>query len=318
MPSREIKAARRCWRQQLQSLSRCQSLLHTIGPYCHWYAMFPQKLSQKYSYTLSGNDWTAYPEIHDLCHGPWSYSRMSRHWWAVSLSLSQLWSEFIFDEVSADECPASPLSVLRLWMERSGNIPLWIYREVMGSAAVPIYMAMVRLITTEHHHWELFVWNEMPSHWQFCTSRDIMTSKMCPRQQLILDQLGGELWDGLNNSSIVLPHLRWYHVGGIIKTNPYHLIQAAPKLLELSLALHITSCIHPSAPIMHTNIWQLDIAWGTFMIIRHLELPQLHTLKITTFDFEITSAFLCRSQCALELLHVRDPFPFDSRISLLL
>ncbi len=94
--------------------------------------------------------------------GPWSYSRVSCLWRTVALSLNQLWSEFSFNEINAAACSADPVATLKLWLDRSGHAPLQIFGEVAGSATVPSYEAMARLIVSQCHRWDRFVWEESP------------------------------------------------------------------------------------------------------------------------------------------------------------
>ncbi|KAK0437653.1 hypothetical protein EV421DRAFT_1738885 [Armillaria borealis] len=97
-------------------------------------------------HTLSRDDWRYYSNVHQTRLGPWSFSRISRLWCTVSLSLNQLWSEFSFNEINAAACSAAPLAMLKLWLDRSGNAPLWIFGEVACSMTVPSYEAMAQLI----------------------------------------------------------------------------------------------------------------------------------------------------------------------------
>lgn len=99
-----------------------------------------------------------YPIVHDTRQGPWNYSRVSYMWRTISLSLPQIWSDFTIDEVTATKCRAR-LHVLRLWLERSGNMSLRIIGNIEGEAIIPEYCDMMRLLVAESHRWDIFMWH---------------------------------------------------------------------------------------------------------------------------------------------------------------
>ncbi len=109
-----------------------------------------------------------------------------------------------------------------------------------------------------------------------------------------------------------------FHAGGPVKGNPFRLLQSAPNLTELSLALDIPSHILPTTPIMHAGIRLLDVARKAAKVIDHLTLPRLETFGITASTVSKVAAFLCRSRCTLEALYIRDPVPLGGHLSRIL
>jgi hypothetical protein len=56
-------------------------------------------------------------------HAPWLFTRVCRHWSAVALSNSALWSTILRDHDRTEENPGA-LPLTKLCLERSGNVPL--------------------------------------------------------------------------------------------------------------------------------------------------------------------------------------------------
>lgn len=281
----------------------------------------PEIIGEVFLHTLSWDDWTSYPEIHNTRLGPWSYSRVSRLWRAVALSLGQLWSEFSLNEFRAAECCVCPVSLLRLWLHRSGNAPLRITGEIMGDTIVPHYVAMVRMIVSQSHRWEIFFWDYVPMRRPPWTANDVARKNQLAQQATaaphVQECVSPEIWDGAAQYPTRRPLLRRLHLGGVLNMNPFRLLQSAFNLEGFSLALAIQSPV-PTAPLIQPNIHRADIGWKGFASIDHLAFPQLHTLTITSFDCAKVAAFLYRSQCMLQALHIRDPAPLDGRLTQIL
>ncbi len=273
----------------------------------------PEIVGELLLHTLSRDDWRYYSCVHNTSLGSWSYSRVSRLWRTVALSLNQLWSKFSFNEVNAVACSADPVAAWKLWLDRSRNTPLRIFGEVACSVTVPSYEAIARLIVSQSHRWELFVWEESPYK---RAPGDIETAEedTAPCLQEILPE---EIWDGAE-LDLPQPQLRLFHAGGTVKSNLFRLLQSAPSLTELSLALDIPPHILPSTPIMHTGIRLLDVARKAAKVIGHLTLPRLETFGITASTVSKVAAFLCRSRCTLEALYIRDPVPLGGHLSRIL
>ncbi|PBK95892.1 hypothetical protein ARMGADRAFT_752448 [Armillaria gallica] len=278
----------------------------------------PEIIGEIFLHTLSWDDWTFYHRVHNTRLGPWSYSRVSHLWRTVSLSLSQLWCEFSFNEIDAAACCEPPVSTLKLWLDRSGDLPLRIYGEVEGDATVPCYEAMARLIVSQCHRWEIFVWEEALYTRATVATGDVRdteavenTAAPC-RQEL----LPGEIWDGADAEHVLArPQLRQFHAGGTVKSNPFRLLQSAPNLTTLSLGLDIPSHFLPATPIVHSRLRLLDVAWSASKFIDHLTLTQLEKFAVTPFGVSKVVAFLRRSGSTLEELYIRDPVPLGSHLS---
>ncbi|KAK0189531.1 hypothetical protein F5146DRAFT_1001786 [Armillaria mellea] len=236
----------------------------------------PEIIGEILLYTLSWDDWMFYHRVHNTCLGPWSYSRVSRLWRTVALSLSQLWSEFSFNEIDAAACCEPSVSTLKLWLNRSGDTPLRIYGEVGGDATVPHYEAMARLI----------------------------------------EFLPDDIWDGADAEHVLArPQLRQFHAGGTVKSNPFRLLQSAPNLTTLSLGLDIPSHFLPATLVVHTRLRLLDVTWSASNFIDHLTLTQLEKFAVTPSAVSKVVAFLSRSGSTLEALYIRDPVPLGGHLS---
>ncbi|KAK0244661.1 hypothetical protein EDD85DRAFT_207378 [Armillaria nabsnona] len=204
----------------------------------------PEIIGEIFLHTLSWDDWTSYHRVHNTRLGPWSYSHVSRLWRTIALSLSQLWSEFSFNEIDAAACCEPPVSTLKLWLDRSGDLPLRIYGEVGGDATVPRYEAMARLIVSQCHRWEIFIWEEAPYRRAPVGTGDVRDTEAPCRQELLPE----EIWDGADAEHVLArPQLRQFHAGGTVKSNPFRLLQSAPNLTTLSLGLDIPS-LSPGHP----------------------------------------------------------------------
>ncbi|KAK0445848.1 hypothetical protein EV421DRAFT_296510 [Armillaria borealis] len=278
----------------------------------------PEIIGEILLHTLSWDDWEFYHRVHNTRLGPWSYSRVSRLWRTVTLSLSQLWSEFSFNDIDAAACCEPPVSTLKLWLDRSGDAPLRIYGEVGGDATVPHYEAMARLIVSQCHRWEIFIWEEAPYKRAPVATGDIrdtetveQTAAPC-RQELLSE----EVWDGADAEHVLdRPQLRQFHAGGTVKSNPFRLLQSAPNLTTLSLGLDIPSHFLPATLIVHTRLRLLDVAWSASKFIDHLTLTQLEKFAITPLTVSKIVAFLRRSGSTLEELYIRDPVPLGGHLS---
>ncbi|PBK95860.1 hypothetical protein ARMGADRAFT_1010768 [Armillaria gallica] len=278
----------------------------------------PEIISEIFLHTLSWDDWRFYHRVHNTRLGPWSYCRVSRLWRTVALSLSQLWSEFNFNEIDAAACCEPPVPTLKLWLDRSGDLPLRIYGEVGGDATVPRYEAMARLIVSQCHRWEIFIWEEAPYKRAPVATGDVRDTEAveetaAPCQQELLPE---EIWDGADAEHVLArPQLRQFHAGGTVKSNPFRLLQSAPNLTTLSLRLDIPSHFLPATPIVHTRLRLLDVAWCASKLIDHLTLTQLEKFGVTLSSVSKVAAFLRRSGSTLEELYIRDPVPLGGHLS---
>ncbi|KAK0440663.1 uncharacterized protein EV420DRAFT_1581526 [Desarmillaria tabescens] len=175
---------------------------------------------------------------------------------------------------------------------------------------------MARLIVSQCHRWEVFMWEEASEKRPLQPSGDTRDMTMVQEDAPLCLQevLPEEIWDGAEQE-LTRPRLRRFHTSGTVKSNPFRLLRSALNLSELSLvlALRIPSQILPLTPIMHTGIRLLDVVWNSFHIIDHLSLPQLKTLGIAPLNFSKVVAFLRRSGCTLETLRIRNPRPLDAR-----
>ncbi|KAK0207176.1 hypothetical protein IW262DRAFT_1536787 [Armillaria fumosa] len=279
----------------------------------------PEIISEIFLHTLSWDDWNSYPEIHNTRLGPWSYSCVSRLWRAVALSLPQLWSEFNMNEVRAAECSVCPLSLLQLWLHRSGDAPLRIVGEIMGDAIVPHYVAMVRMIVSQSHRWEGFFWEYVPLRRRPpLTGNGVELAQQESEAPCVQEDVPSEIWDGAEQYPTRRPRLRRLHLGGVININPFRVLQSASSLEGFSLVLGIQSPVLPTVPLIQPNIRRADIGWKGFACIDYLTFPQLQSLIVTSFNCAKVAAFLNRSQCMLQMLHIRDPAPFDGRLTQIL
>lgn len=261
-------------------------------------------------------------------------TQVCRHWRAVAIATSKLWS---FIKVSFQVEALEDAEMTRTWLERSGGQPL-----------------KLELGLARHHNWwgtdsenpEIFtLLSNQAQRWKnvtiFLTTPMLSSLQNVPENLPILDTLfingpeyNTELPHSLSNFgrasalreltlgrrvSSMMPDFHWAQLtrctllrGYYTCQDGYHVLSQAINLRSCAIAIADIPDIPTTTlpPLCHANLLSLDLDIGEEQDTQHLldllTLPALNTFKIVRLDISSSSlvSFITRSACPLEKLEL--------------
>ncbi|KAJ6477527.1 hypothetical protein C8R45DRAFT_906418 [Mycena sanguinolenta] len=249
---------------------------------------------------------------------PLLLAQICRQWRQIALDTPHLWQSLLFRDGEAS------IELLRLWLARSGTLPLNLDLKCGNPPRVGALMEMSLL---HSHRWRDVTFG-LP-HASF-SELDLRHASLPLLDSISLRAVQWSSEDDSVVHTVTITHapsLRHAHLFDLPSlrmvipwaplttltllhnlplTECMSLLQGCPNLINLTVSTAGPAAVHAD-PIILNSLETLTCNFGVASVLEHLTLPHLSRLDVSNVQHgTMLSAFIDRSGCPLQSLAIRD------------
>ncbi|KAJ7152949.1 hypothetical protein C8R46DRAFT_478893 [Mycena filopes] len=284
----------------------------------------PEITSEIFVHCLS--DYPEFPPLYDTTqNSPLALCRICHAWRDVALATPRLWRaiDITIDSRSGAHLPQM-LSLLQLWLARSGDGPLSLRLIIWLDSSLPVIERFCQTLAPHRHRLQNLVLDAKSEHLDFLRGampllRDLTLgwthSNIGERTDLFdqIPRLRNLVLQSFDRGHMQLPlaQLTSIDVQSLYTADCVNILRAAPNLLHCRFSILEDLDHIPNAIPAHHNLRHLilDMEEGlNDSLVVNLTLPALRTLKLyeNGATHAALTAFISRSQCRLDELCITE------------